>query len=454
MKVTKEERPEREVELTIELEPQDLEPYLEKSYRRLVQRTSIPGFRPGKAPRTVVERFLGKDRLLDESLDFLLPEATRKAMEELQLEQGGAPSVEVVKRDPITLKATVPLTPLVELNDYQAIRAQQEPSNVTDEEFQQALERLRQDQAPWEPVSRPLALGDGVTMDVRGWAGAEQVTNQKGVVYEALPESANPVPGFAEGLVGMAPGESREFTVSLPQDYRDRRLAGRGVRFQVTVHELKEKRVPELNDEFAKGVGEGYDTLEALKAKVRQDLSNQKEQEAKRRLEDQLVDELVGQARVELPPLLVEREIHHVLHDEQEALQRQQLSMEHYLQQVGKSPQEHREELRPLALRRLTRNHVLHQFAQAEGLTVLPEEVQAKLESLLESDRSGAALLRRSLDTPEGRESLATSILTRKVLDRLMAIAQGTAASAAPEGAAEPPEQQHVGGTQHAGTTG
>lgn len=455
MKVTKEELPQRETLLTIELEPEDLEPYLERAYRKVVQRTNIPGFRKGKAPRTVVEPFIGREALREEALEVLLPEVVDLTIEEQHLEPGGRPSVELVQTDPVMLKATVPLMPLVELDDYRAIRVDEEPVEITDEKVMEVLEQIRQDQAPWEPADRGVALGDQVVLDARGVKDGREILNQKGIVYFAVKGNPSPVPGFVEELVGLEAGQDKEFTLTIPQDYRDQELAGRECTFHVTVHEIKEKRPVELNDEFAKGVGEGYDSLEVLREKVRSDLQSQAEQEARRSYEDKVIQMVADQAKVEISSLLVEQEVDHLLADEEEALRRQQVGMDQYLQNVGKSAEDHREELRSAALPRLVRNYALRKVAELEGLEASPEDVEEELNSLVKGASAQADSVRRTFDTPEGKRSLSRMIVSRRTVERLTEIARGQQPDAAGPSTEEKSEQESgQGGAEHAEATG
>ena len=450
MKVTKEELPQREALLTIELEPQDMEPHLQRAYQRIVQRTNIPGFRKGKAPRAIVERFVGSGALREEAMDSLLPEALRNAIEEQKLDSAGTPRVDLVEGDPPTVKATVPLEPLVELDDYLAIRADEEPTEVTEEQVQELLEHLRREQAPWEPANRPVAFGDQVTMDVRGAVDGRDILNQQGVVYVADEENPSPIPGFVQELVGMNPGEDKEFALTIPEGYGGEGLVGSESTFHVAVHENKEKRLPELNDEFAKGVGEGYDSLKALEEKMRADLQSQEEQAARRRHEDKVVPLLLERTKVEISPLLVDHEVAHLLEDEREALKRQQVGMEQYLQNVGKSAEEHQEELRSVALSRLTRSYALRKVAELENLQVSPEDVEQEINALVESVGNQGDAMRRNFDTPEGKRSLSEVLLNRRTLERLTEIAKGQQ-SAPPNAAKEQPaEASGQGGREDA----
>ena len=425
MKITREDLPKREVLLNIELGDEDLSPYLDGAYRKVVQRVNVPGFRKGKAPRQVVEWFVGYDALLDDAVDLLVPEVVEKAIKEEELEQGSVPKVEVEQRAPVVLKATVPLIPEVTLKAYREIRVPPEIAEVTEDQLKHMLEHLQYESAPWEPADRPIAMGDQATLDVRAEAEGKSLTDQKGAVYLVSEENNNPVPGFARALVGMKSGDAKEFNLPFPDDYPDESLAGKECTFHATVIEIKEQRLPDLDDEFAKGVGEGYDSMEALTDKLRGDIQAQEEQSAQRRYEDKVVEQLVSDATIELSDLMVEHEIDHMLYDEQEALQRQQIGIEQYLQTVGKSVEEHRDEVRTAVIARMSQTYALRKLGELEGLTVEPEEVDQEITTLLEGAGGQADRLRQSLDTADGRETLKQTLLRRKALARLVETGRG-----------------------------
>ncbi|MEE8443174.1 MAG: trigger factor [Dehalococcoidia bacterium] len=454
MKITKEDLPQREVQLNIEVEEEDLEPYMEQAYRKRVQRVNIPGFRKGKAPRAIMERFIGREALQEDAVDLLVPKMVEQAVTKEEIEQGGVPSVEVVQEkpeDPLVLKATVPLMPEVTLDAYRDIRVQKEAVEVDEEQVVKILEQLRWDVAPWEPVERAVALKDQVTMDLRAEVGGREVAKQKGVEYFAAEDNPNPVPGFVGKLVGIEPGEAKEFTILVPGDHEDRTLAGQECKFNVTVQQVREKLLGELNDEFAKGVGEGYDSLDALRDNIRDDIRNRQEMVVRRKHEQSIVEELVTRTSIEMSPLLVEHEIEHLLADEQSALKRQQVGMEQYLQMVGKSEEEHREEVRTAALTGLTRVHAIRKVGELEGLTATSEEVDEEIKTMLEQAGPQAAALKRNLDSPNGRDSMMQTILSRKIIDRLVVIANGEESGSTVPVLQGPDEESTPGGTEDAG---
>ncbi|MBI4202557.1 MAG: trigger factor [Chloroflexi bacterium] len=428
MKVTKEELEKREVALNIEMEEGDLPPYYDKAYRHLVQRINVPGFRKGKAPKAIVQRMVGDEAMLEEAMEFLIPEAVDKAVNEQGIEQGGVPRVEVVQREiPIVLKATVPLLPKATLNAYREIRLLATPVEITDEEVDHVLEDMRLAQAPWGPVERPVVFGDRVTIDAHGEVEKKQVTDQKGVEFYCAEGSPIPVKGFAEALVGLSPGETKEFTIQVPDDFGDPSLAGKECAFRVTAHEIKAKLLPEMDDEFAKGIEAGYETLDALKDKIRADLLKRKEEDAHVKYEGSVVDELVSRTTLEVSDMLVEHEALHILQEEEDTLKRQRVSVDQYLSLVGRSQEQHREDAQKEALERITRVYALNSVAELEGVRATDEEVDGEINRLVANAGSQEKRMRRDLNKPDSRDTLANIIARRKAIERLVSIAKGEA---------------------------
>ena len=426
MKVTREDLEHSEVSLNIEVEEEDIEPYLQRAYQRVVRRVNIPGFRKGKAPRPVLERFVGRQSLEDDALDLMLPEIVQRAVEEQGVKQASIPQVQLVQREPIVIKAAVPIAPEVVLDAYREIRVPVEPVLVTEDEISTLLDLLRRDTAPWEPVDRPVAMGDQVTLDIKANLDGKEITRQDGVVYMVMEESVSPVAGFPQQLVGIGSQDTKEFAIPMPADYPDSNLAGKEVEFSVTIHEIKAKNLPDLDDEFAKGVGEGYDNLEALTNKLREDFIARRELETQDLYENQVFEKLLEKAQIDISPLMVDHEVSHMLENEEQALRRQQVSVEQYLQTVGKSTDEHREELKQVAEARLKRTYAIGKVAELEGIEVSSEEIEEEIQRLLDSaGPNQPESLRSNLESDDSKESLEQILIRRKALQRLVEVAKG-----------------------------
>jgi trigger factor len=426
LKVSQVEQAQSQVVLSIEVDHPEVEEHLNRVYQHAVQRVSIAGFRKGKAPRSVVERALGRDAMLEEALETLLPQVTSKAIEEQTLDVVAPPRVKVTQNEPLTIEATVAIRPPVVLGDYYQIRLEPEKVEVTAEAVEEVVRSLRRDASTWDPVERPVELEDMITMMVQGQVDEDSIIDDQGVDYILSAESTNPIPGFADQLVGMNMEELREFTLPFPEDYPQADFAGKECHFTVTVQEVKERNLPNLDDEFAKSLNmEGADTVSELMDKLREDMLRHSQQTADQRYQEQVVQELIDGAQMELPPLMVDAEVNHILSEQAEAMKRQQVNMEDYLSTVGKTVEQLQEEVRPSAVERITRGLTLRALREQEGIEVSPEEVDEELSSMLGTPTAEAETLRQLLTSEDAKTSIANVLLNRKTLDRLTSISRG-----------------------------
>lgn len=429
MRVSTQRLPESQVLLEIEVDPEQMERSLDKAYRRLAQRVEIPGFRKGKTPRGMLERHLGRSRLVQEALDILIPEAYNQAIDEQDVDAIGQPSIELLNDEPLAFKATVPVRPTVDLGDYEKVRVQREPYEIPEDEVNKALEELRERYAIHEPVDRPVQTGDIVRADVRGVIDGNEVYKDEDAEFRLREGATVLLPGTAEGIIGAEKGVAKEIPVTVPEG--DRPLSGKSGVFTVTVKEVKQERLPELNDDFAREVGEGFPSLDALRERLRNDIRERVEAQVEEAYRDKAVGALVEQAKaIEFPPVLVEREVDRMIED-----QARQFGMEvdQYLETAKRTREQFREELAPAATERVRRSLVLTQLAEQEEIKAENEEVDAEVEKIVGSARQpsgGGDQLRRLFASPDGRAAIARSLITRKTMDRLAEIAGRDGASA------------------------
>ncbi len=429
MKVTNEKTENRQAFLTVEMEPAEVEKSLEEAYRRLVRKANIPGFRKGKAPRDVIERYLGRDSLLEDALNKLVPEACEQAIKEQEIEAIAHPQIEVTQTEPLIFKATVPLTPQIELGDYYQVRLEPEPVSVDEGKVDQVLEQLQHQQAIWEPVERPLDFSDLVILDVESQIEDKPFINQKGVQYQVRRDSSAPAPGFAEQLRGMKKGEAKEFNLEYPPDYPRAELAGKEARFKVKIGEIKQEKLPELNDELAREADPKFKTLASLRKQVSADLQRNAERKARLDFEDRVIETVTDTARVEFPPILVELEIDQLIAQRLQSWQMDWEALGEYLNRINKTEEELREELRPLATKRVSRSLALGKIAIAEKIRVTDAEIDAEIKNMLKGDIKDRDKLEKQLNIPQSRESIGQILFTRKTIRRLVAIAEGKADS-------------------------
>ena len=315
--------------------PRTRNPFLERSYRRTVSRLNIPGFRRGKAPRRIVESMVGRTALLQEALDFMVPETLDRVLADESVAAFGEPDIEVTDLEPVSFKATVPLEPVIDLGDYLALRVEPTPLEVNDEEVEALLDRLRDEQAVWEPVDRPAEYGDRLNIDVHGEIDSETVVEDEDIEYVPQEDNVLPFPGFAPHLVGMVEDEEREFTVTIPEDYPREQFAGKDVAFKVTVLSVKQKDLPELDDDFAMSLGEDYEDLDSLRSGVRESMLAQAEVANRNDLEQKSLEALRESAIVNASPLLYQRELELMQSEREQRLQQQGLDLATYLRFHG-----------------------------------------------------------------------------------------------------------------------
>lgn len=425
MKVTREKIEDRQVFLTIEMEPSEVAPYVEESFKRLAHRVNIPGFRKGKAPRAVLERYLRKEAVLEDSLDRLLPKAYEQALKEQDIKAFDQPQIEVTQTEPVIFKATVPLPPEVKPGDYHSIRATPEVVNVTDEQIDSVVERLRHRQGSWELVERPIEFGDRAKLNIDSTVEGKPFITDEGADYIIVRDSTFPAPGFAEQLVGMKKDEEKEVKLPLAADYPRKEIAGKEVTFEVKVLEIKHEVLPELNDDFAKKVDAKKETLEALRVEIADELKKAEEERIKRDFEEQVIEAVVGVSQLEFPPILLEAEVERLIEDQARRLELQGIRLEDYLKRINKTPEQLHEELHPVAHKRVTQTLVLEKIAETEKVEVSEAELDAEIQEMLKTTTSeNREKIQEALNTPRSRESLKRSLVIRKTVQRLVEIAK------------------------------
>ena len=431
VKVTSETLPERQVRLQIEVEDERQAEAVEEAYKRLAPKVQIRGFRPGKAPRPLIEKQLGHHRLLDEAMDILIPIAYREAVEAEDLIPVANPTVELVSHEPLVFTATVPLQPVIDLGAYQSLRLPRESVTVTDDQVEESMTELRRRYGTIEPVDRAAQKDDIIRGDLRAEVEGKQVYGEEEIEFRLADETLASLPGLTGAVIGMKKGDKAEKTFDVPADFSNPTLAGKTVNYKIEVKDVKEEKLAEANDAFAKEVGEGFEDLKALQERVRQDLQQAEEAAVLQTYESGAIDKLVEGATLDYPPVLVEREIDRLLDDQANLDPRDPRAQDLYLQRMGKSEEEVREQVREEADQRLRRSLVLSQFAEAENISVDDSEVEAELQTIAASAGEQSETLMRLFGTDSARETLRRSLLTRKTLARLVEITTGEGGAAA-----------------------
>jgi trigger factor len=404
--------------LTIEAEDTELDKSLDEAYHHLVNEVSIPGFRKGKAPRAVLVQHIGKQSLLEEALEHLIPQLYKQAIESQEIEPIARPEIEVTQTDPLVFKATVSLKPEVKLGDYHTIRLEPAPAiKIAKKEVAAAMKEVRERQGAWVPVDRLVELGDLVTMDIEANIDGKPWLNHKGILYEVNKDSPSPVPGFATHLEGIEKNQEKTFSLTIPDDYPIKEMSGKEGAFKVTITEIKEKQLPTLDDKLAQSAG--YDNLEDMRKKVAADLRIKAETKSHLDLRQKALDALVGISEVNYPSILEDEEITGLLRDEAQRFGFRELV--DYLEKTNKTEEELKQELRPIAKKRLIQGLVLGKLAEEEKIEIIASEVDNKVDEIA-NDAEDREKARQFFSLPQVRQSIEQSLLTQKTMDRLLQI--------------------------------
>ena len=438
VKISTEQREPREAVLTVELDNADIEPYLDQAYRRAVRSLSIPGFRKGKAPRRIVEQMFGRGYLLNEALDTVIQEFTSKAVLEEGLDIGGIPSVSLDEFDPPQFTATVPLQPLVDLGELDSVRHPKEEASLPDETVDATLEQMRMELAVWEPADDAVQMDDLINLTITGWVEDDgerkEIVHSEETDYIPRPGSTFPVPGLDEGLVGLPAGEERTFEVEVPEDAQNSDAAGKTAHFEATIHSIKRRSLPELDDEFAKSVGDDYESLEALREKIRENLLEREKRLVEMKHQDETLAKVTEAASIAISPLIIEHEVEHYVHGREDDIKAGRVGFEEYREYLswqGMSDEEVHEQARPKVEERLKRAHVIRAVASREGIEASDEDISEEIDRLLEGSGEAGEEQRNLLEDPETRESIRRMLVQRRTLEYLSSLALRDAPAAA-----------------------
>ena len=422
MKITQDEVVERQTTLHIELDDEDIDPYLQRAYSRVVQNVNIPGFRKGKAPRSIIEQYFGRESLLNEILDSMLPELTGKAITEEDIDAVGMPSIDLEGLDPFQFSAVVPLKPDINLGEYKSIRVEKEIPSLPDDAIDERIEQLRLSVASWEPVDRTVQTGDMVSTQIKGTLDDEVILDESDAVYLVNEDIGRPFPGFSDKLVGLESDEPSSFDLDIPEDFQDENLAAKNISFEVNIKDIKERVLPELDDAFAQSIGEGYESLEDLREEVDKSIINEAETEASRAHRENVIQALLESATVELPPLLIEHESTHMVEEQERMVTQANMVLDDYLTSIGKTRTELEEESRDEAIGRLTRSFVLSALADEENIDISDDEITERIEELFSNSDEEKP---DSSQTAEMMDYMRRSMRMEQTMTRLEDIAEG-----------------------------
>jgi len=423
MKVTTQPGAAGQVVLEVEVPNEKVAQSYERAFQKLAQKVKVPGFRPGKAPRSLLERAVGAEALQDEVVKFLVPDSYEEAVQISSIEPVDTPEIEIVqfeKDKPLIFKASVSVKPEVKLGDYKNHGLTLSEVEVTDEEVSQALDELRERQASLVVVDgREARAGDFLIIDMEGFSDGVPLLGSKSEDVPLVLGDGKFVPGFEDNLVGLETGKEKDFLVTFPQDYHDVKLAGQLVSFHVKLKEIKEKVVPNLDDEFASTLGQ-YKSLDELKNEIRKSLNLQKEIEAKAKFAEGVVNYAVNNATVEIPQVMIDEEIKFRISDLKDRISQRGITYENYLKYTKKTEDELEEEMRPIAEKEVKTRLVLEVIANKENIRVSDEELEAEAKRIAGSGEGSEQIKSMLMGTSRGLAYLRNKIMARKTIQLLI----------------------------------
>ncbi len=410
------------VQLEIEVDAEKFEEGLQKSFKKNAGRFNIPGFRRGKAPRTMVEKFYGEQVLYEDAINAVCPDAYDQAVEENDLHPVDRPEIDIKqigKGQTFIFTAKVTVKPEVELGEYKGVEVAKANALVTDEDVDKEIEKVLDKNSRLVTVEdRPVASGDTAIIDFEGFVDGVPFEGGKGEGYNLVIGSGTFIPGFEDQLIGVAAGEEKDVNVTFPEEYGSKELAGKPALFKVTVKEIKLKELPALDDEFAKDVSE-FDTLEEYKADLRKKLVEKAEHKAYHENEDNVVEKVVENAAIDLPAVMVEKRVDDLVHDFEMRLRYQGMELNQYIEMMGMDMKIFREQFAKRAEQEVKTQLVIEKIGAVEGIVPSEEDTEAEIRKLAETYKQSEEDFKQHL-RPDDIEYIRNNLVARKTVDFLV----------------------------------
>ena len=405
--------------LTIEASAEEFEAGIEKAYQKNKNKINMPGFRKGKAPRKMIEKMYGKEIFFEDAANYVIPSAYAKAVDECEEEIVSQPSIDVVQMEagkPFIFTAEVALKPEVSLGKYKGVEIEKIDTEVTDEEVEEALNKERESNARTIAVEdRAVKAGDMTVIDFEGFVDGVAFEGGKGENYPLTIGSNTFIPGFEDQLIGAELNTEVEVNVTFPEEYHSEDLAGKPAVFKCTVKEIKEKELPELDDEFASEVSE-FDTLAEYKEDLRNTLAQRKEASAKNEKEDKVIDAIIADAKMDIPEAMITTQQRQMADDFAQRIRMQGLSIEQYFQFTGLTPEAFLEQMKPQAEKRIKSRLVLEAVAKAENIEASDDEYKEEINKMAEAYKMEADKVEEMIGKFE-QKAIKEDICIKKAVD-------------------------------------
>lgn len=434
MKASWEKIEKNKVQLTIEVDADQVAVALDKAFKKVAGKINVPGFRKGKVPRSIFEAKFGVESLYQDALDIILPEAYMEAVQQNDIIPVDRPEVDVqqfAKGQALQFTATVAVKPEVQLGEYKGIEVEEKSNEVTPEEVQAELERLQQRHAELVVIEEGAAEnGDTVVIDFDGYVDGVAFEGGKSEKYSLELGSGSFIPGFEEQVVGLSAGEEKDVNVNFPEDYHSEDLKGKAAVFKIKLHDIKRKNLPELDDEFAKDVSE-FDTLDEFKEDIVKRLQDRKTKSNQQDIESTVVEKAAQAAEVEIPNAMIETEVEQMFKDFANRLQMQGMDLNMYFQFTGQNEDVVKEQMKGDAEKRVRNNLVLEAISKVENIEASEEELTEELEKMAQQYQRSLDEIRTILSANGNLDSLKGELTVKKTVDFLVENSKQVAASVA-----------------------
>ncbi len=429
MKVEKEKLPKSQIKLTIKVPVHDVNNFLDQAYRRLAEKVKIPGFRPGKAPRFMIDQEVGTDKVQEQTLEIAVSQTYFQAVSSEKIVPIAKPEVKILKfakGNSLVYEAIVPIMPEVILDDYKkkvgSLSLKPEKISVGQKDIDEALLGLQKSKAEFISTSRSARKGDRVEIDFDASINRVPLEKGKSRNHPLIIGDGMFVPGFEDNLIGMKKNEKKEFSIVFPKDYLKRELAGEKVDFKVLLKDIREVKLPPLNDKFAKEVTK-IDSLSELKEDIKKRLQIEKEKRQKIEFESKIIEEVVNCARTETPEILVEEEIKSMISELKNRLENQGLKLEQYLKNIKKKEEDLKQEYKKEAEKRIKTALVLNKIALKEKIKVTDKDVQNEFDRMIKAYPQEVDKIKEKLSSDKDKQYVRNILRNQKTIKRLMELA-------------------------------
>ena len=413
------------VKLVIEASAEEFEAGLNAAYNKNKNKISVPGFRKGKAPRKMIEQLYGSQIFFEDAANEIIPDAYADAAKESGLDIVSQPKVSIEQLEagkPFIFAAEVAVRPEVELGEYKGVEVTKADAEVTDADVEEELKKVQDQNSRTVSVEdRAVKDGDMTVIDFEGFIDGEAFEGGKGENYPLTIGSHSFIDTFEEQMIGMNIGEEKELNVTFPEDYHAENLKGKPATFKVTVKEIKEKQLPELDDDFAQEVSD-FDTLAEYKDDLKKKIAERKESEAKAKKESEAIEKVVEAAKMDIPQAMIDTQVNRMLEDFAMRLQQQGLSVEQYFQYTGMTADKIMEEMKPEAVKRIKNSLVLEAVAKAENIEVSEEEFEAELQKMADMYKMEIEKIKEFMQDAEAKQ-MKDDIAIQKAVELIVSSA-------------------------------